>query len=277
MADWKTARRRVVLLLLAGLAACTPDDREPAPANSQAPAPPAPPAREPPAPLALSRADLIVAAAQAASTYAAGTEPPAADPLVDRTFRVQLPFGCDGPTPLAEAAVTAGLAQWRPGLEGKTITLDLTPADWTGSAWLGGGEGGQWEAIEGYWLARPWLVPDGCPKLRADPLATGPRTPAAQTLGLAAVYEAGGSRVGRRKGRAYSFVIRGTDGTPVVAPAGGYRLRLEGRIGTFAGGRAVRCRADGLDQRPVCVVAIRLDRVAFEDAEGNVLSDWRTG
>ena len=53
---------------------------------------------------------------------------------------------------------------------------------------------------------------------------------------------------------------------------------LEGRLGAFPDGRTIRCHAEGPDQRPVCVAAVQLDRVAFEDgASGATLSEWRKG
>ena len=58
---------------------------------------------------------------------------------------------------------------------------------------------------------------------------------------------------------------------------GGYRLMVEGRFTAFPDGRAIRCRASSVDQRPICIAAVQLDRVAFEDTDGSVLSDWRTG
>ena len=73
--------------------------------------------------------------------------------------------------------------------------------------------------------------------------------------------------------RSASRVIR----QPPPAPTGGYRLILEGRMSAFADGRAIRCRASSPDQRPVCIGAVQLDRVAFEDAGGAVLSEWRPG
>jgi hypothetical protein len=94
-------------------------------------------------------------------------------------------------------------------------------------------------------------------------------------MGLAAVFEADGSRLGRRNGRAYSFGVRGENDQPAAVPPGGYRLVLEGRMAAFSDGRAIRCRAASPDQRPVCIGAVRLDRVAFEDAQGAVLSEWR--
>ena len=72
-------------------------------------------------------------------------------------------------------------------------------------------------------------------------------------------------------------MVRGDADRPAAIPDRGYRLVLEGRMGAFADGRAVRCRAAGPDQRPICIGAAQLDRVAFEDAQGAVLSEWRGG
>jgi hypothetical protein len=97
-------------------------------------------------------------------------------------------------------------------------------------------------------------------------------------VGLAAVFTSEDSRVGRRDGRAYAFTIRPTGDTPLAAPAAGYRVVLEGRLTSFPDGRAIRCRASSPDQRPVCIAAMRLDRVAFTNADSSVLlSEWRPG
>lgn len=244
--------------------------------------PPPPPATEPdaapapPPPPVLSRADLIQAAEAAASAYAAGGGPDR-DSLSGRRFSVRQVFGCQGPAPVAaEDAPGDGLGRWSWGAERKTLRLSLTPGDWTQSALIAGGSA-DWEAVEGFWLNRPWLRVEGCPAGQGDPLASGPVAPSPQTVGLAAVHEQDSSRLGRRNGRAYSFVVRGEGDQPAVAPAGGYRLVLEGRLTAFADGRAFRCRASSPDQRPVCIAAAQIDRVAFEDAAGAVLSEWRPG
>src|SRR5690606_34571872 len=90
-----------------------------------------------------------------------------------------------------------------------------------------------WDAVEGFWIPRPWSQADTCvtapgPVAPAS-VASGPTTPAAvaapeadapapdasptpspeRTAGLAAVFETGGSRLGRRQGQAYAYVIRG--------------------------------------------------------------------
>jgi hypothetical protein len=151
----------------------------------------------------------------------------------------------------------------------------MLPADWKDAAMITqAGVSDKWEAIEGFWITRPWLLADGCPAAKSDPLQTaGAASP--QTVGLAAVFDAGGSRVGRRDGRAYRFTVRQKD-EPLVPPQNGYRLVLQGRIEAFPSGRAVECRASNANERPVCILATRLDRVAFETADQDTLAEWRT-
>lgn len=233
-----------------------------------------------PAPLpALTRGDLVSAAGQAAAAYAEGTQPSSTDPLVGRSFAVRVPFGCDGPASAEPAAGEGdGLATWAWGPDRETLQLRMTPGNWTGSAMLAkAGASDKWESVEGFWIPRPWLASETCPAVRTDPLQTGALPASAQTIGLAAVFEAGGSRLGRRNGRAYEHIVRGKGDTPLSPPEAGFRMLLAGRIAAFPSGRAIECSASGPDQRPVCIVAIQLDRVAFEDAGGSTLSEWRTG
>ncbi|MCD2325474.1 hypothetical protein LQ953_15755 [Sphingomonas sp. IC-56] len=230
-------------------------------------------------PQALTRGDLVSAAGQAASAYAEGKVPSAADPLVGRSFAVRLPFGCDGPAPAeAVAGEGDGLATWTWGPDRTTIQLRMAPSNWAGSAMLAkAGTSDQWEAVEGFWTPRPWLASERCPAVQVDPSQTGVPPASPQTVGLAAVFEQGGSRLGRRNGRPYEHTLRAKGDAPLTPPEGGFRMLLEGRIASFPNGRAIECRASGPDQRPICIVAIQLDRVAYEDAGGSVLSEWRPG
>ena len=150
----------------------------------------------------------------------------------------------------------------------------MAPADWLQSGVVGRDDSGL-EAVEGFWLARPWLLTEACPAMAPTASASSQASP--QTAGLAAVFKANGARTGRRNGRAYEFTLRGEDGQPPVPSAQGYRLVLEGRMTAFADGRAIHCRAAAADQRPSCIGAVQLDRVAFEDADGQMLSEWRDG
>lgn len=231
---------------------------------------------------ALTRGELVSAAGQAASTYAQGQSPTGVDPLVGRNFAVRIPFGCAGPSATVDGGAGDGVAHWSWGPDHKTIQISLTPGNWTGSALTVRQPGAAttapaWEAVEGFWVPRPWLAAETCPNVPGDPLQTTETAITPQTVGIAAVFATGGSRVGRRNGRAYSFTVRPQGDQPLNAPAGGFRLLLEGRIVGFPGGQAVRCRASGPDLRPVCVAAVQLDKVAFEDTTGTTLSEWRGG
>ncbi len=226
----------------------------------------------------LNRADLLAATSRAASAYAAGEQMEGADALVGRQFSIRIPFGCNGPQPTQAEAAGDGLARWSWGPENQTIQLSLTPGDWLNTALIAGASESDWEAVEGFWVPRPWLTAGDCSTVRADPLQSGAGAPSPQTVGLAAVFGADDSRVGRRNGRAYAFTIRPTGDTPLAAPSRGYRVVLEGRLAGFPDGRAIRCRASNPDQRPVCIAAMRLDRVGFTNADGSVLlSEWRPG
>ncbi|MDG2520714.1 hypothetical protein P7B02_04095 [Caulobacter segnis] len=219
------------------------------------------------------RARLLEAMDAAAAAYAAGESKP--DDLAGKQFVVRQAFGCEEAPPLAADAPGDGLGRWSWSERRDVIRVSVSPGDWAKSALMAGGAE-NWEAVEGFWLTRPWLRSEGCPGVKADPLASGPAAPTPQTIAIAAVFEAGGSRIGRRNGRSYDFSVRG-EGGPPTPPVGGYRLVLEGRFAAFSTGAAIRCRSQSSDQRPVCVAAASVDRVAFEDAQGQVLSEWRPG
>jgi hypothetical protein len=271
-------RLPVVAALAAGLltASCQreaePVAPPPEPGEPVATAPVTPPLNP-----ALDRRGLLSAVAEAASAYAAGAEAATASPLAGRQFDIRLAFGCEGAETSPVDGAGDGLARWSWSADRQSLRMSLTPGDWTRSALIAGAGQDQWEAVEGFWVARPWMVADGCPSIRADPLASGPAAASPQTVGLAAVFETGGSRIGRRNGRAYAHTIRQAGDAPLVALDAGYRIRLQGRIAAFPDGRAIRCRAANPNQRPVCVAAVQLDRVAFETPTGEALSEWRPG
>lgn len=148
------------------------------------------------------------------------------------------------------------------------MRLTATVQDWIEAPWartLVPGE--SVEALEGFWIRRPWLLSEGCP---AQPSPPGALI-SPETLAVAQVFEEGGSRVTRRGGRPYTVTRKLAEGeTP---PAGGFRLVLQGRLSALEGG-PVRCLSDHPDRRPTCLVVAEFDRVAMENAAGEVLGEW---
>ncbi len=118
----------------------------------------------------------------------------------------------------------------------------------------------------------------GAGPLAASAPAADPTPVSPQTAGLAAIFMPQGSRLHRRQGRPYLHTIRADRDQPLAPPAQGYRVLVGGRIDTFPDGQAIRCSSQGPDQRPVCIAAIQLDKIAFEDgATGSTLAEWTAG
>ena len=270
-----------------GLAQCDREPVQPSVVDAPTPAPSAPQT-------ALGRADIVAALAQAGSAYAGGGPTGTGQMIAGRSFEAIMPFGCAGP----DGSAIAGLARWTWSQDRASISLKLTPDDLTRSPLVvRAGQTPTWDQVDGYWIARPWLAGDTCPRpvkpVPAAPVSatdaprpssvtgpvieilTLPLPPSPQTAGLAVIRGADGSRLGRREGEAYDFVVRGSGNQPVKPPADGFRLVLSGRIGSFPDGQPIRCASDHPDRRPVCLAAVELDGVAFEDAAGNRLSEWR--
>lgn len=228
---------------------------DPPPAAAPAPAPEAAPVVPAPPP-ALGRAGLLDSAATAASAAAGGAPyPEAVRSLAGRPYAIDLAFGCGAD----DGAVYDARA--------KALRLTRAPQVWTDTPELRAIVGApEAEAVEGHWVRWPWLRDAVCPGWAAGQ----PGTAAPQTVGLARVFQAGGSRLTRRAVRGYEATIKAD--APSVNAA--FRLRLEGRIANPEDGRPIRCTAPHRDARPVCLILVEPDRAAFLDAEGDVLAEW---
>jgi hypothetical protein len=236
------------------------------PAKAPPPVVAAPPAK--PAALALGRADLITAAQQAASAYAAGEAQP--EPaMVGRRFVLRLPFGCGGP------ALDPGPAQayYQVDAGQGTIRLVARAAVWTDLPWLRAAPGPKdAESVEGFWIPRPWLARETCPERRQVAPPATPTPVEAPSLGLAVFHPADGSRAAQRSDRPYEQVLKRSPDPSAETQT--YALVLEGRVTGFADGAAIQCWSESADHRPTCLYGVSLERVAFESADGAVLADW---
>jgi len=243
----------------------------PAPAPVTAPEPPPLVAAPPAAPAVATvagRAELIAAAAAAADAYAAGAANGTKD-LVDRRFVVRLAFGCGGP--VADPGPAQAYYQYDPA--GPALRLVARPATWTDLPLVrAAASGAPVETVEGFWIPRPWMTREVCPRRRDVAPPATPTPVEAPSLGLAMFHDASASRVERRGERPYEHVVK-LD-APDAGQARTFDLRLEGRIASFPDGAAIHCWSESAEHRPICLFAVDLDRVAFEDAKGAVLADW---
>ena len=237
------------------------------------PPPPPPPASLALPPPPLTRVEIVQEARRAASAFAIGAKPTLTkSPLIGRRFTVRIPFGCGGP------GVSSPTAQADVELDPTTSALKLSarPATWTSLPALADvPNADRIETVEGFWIPRPWVDSEACPARRDPPLPATPTPAAAQTVGLAQIFEKGGSRVLMRNDHPYEFVRKlPKDDATLLGHS--YHLVLEGRLVGFGDGRAIHCWSESADHRPICLYAVTYDRVAFEDAtSGAVLAEWR--
>ena len=272
-------------LILTGLALSvrwSQTRREAAPPVPAAEAPPpsaAPPAAPLPPP-ALDRAGLIAAARAAASAWAAGQPAPAAEAeLIGRRFDLRIPFGCRGPA----SGPDAPALRFEQKAPGRPVRISARPQEWAGTPLAQAlAPAGGFEAVEGFWIPRPWTDSEACPPpappapeagTAAGEAAAAPASP--QTLGLAVFLTPDSPRTARRGGRPYEQVVKADEAGAPPFPQG-LRLALSGRIAGLDDRRAFVCASPSPDRRPVCLAAVEFDRVAFEDpATGKTLAEWR--
>jgi len=265
--------------LTALLSSCSPPAEQAAPAPPPAPTPPtARPIPLPPPPL--GRAELLQAITVAAGDFAAAaTYPDAAAALAGRRFELRLPFGCAGP------GLEAASVRYTYDAQRETLKLTAAPQVWTETSWVRDLVGGErTEAIEGFWISRPWMLAETCPPIPAPPATDSEDAegappseqaappPSPETVGLAQVFETGGSRLLRRGGRPYE-VTRKAPASDALR-SGAYRLVVGGRVLAGGDGQPIRCRSEHPDRRPTCLVRVEFERIAFENARGDVLAEW---
>lgn len=256
--------------------------QQPAPAVPVSETPPTLIEKLPLPPPALDRWTLITAAAVAADAYAAGAPaPPANAALVGRAFLLHFPFGCAGPDAMATLTYNA---------DRKTVKLSAQPRLWGETPWVRALAGDTvFETAEGFWIARPWTRSEACPASPDEPagapLASAeappgdkglPIKPVAvrETLGLAQFFAPGASRTRQRGTRPYQFTRKYDAAAGPAAQS--YEFVIGGRIAAFADGQPVRCWSESAELRPRCLIAVELERVAFEEpVSGEVLTEWR--
>ena len=251
-------------------------ERAPVVTPPSAVAPVAEPEPEPALSGIFGRADLIALAAAAADAAAAGRDGGPKIARADgRRFEMRLPFGCNG-----QAAENSDAAmRWRYDAKAGALRISVDPVVWTAQDWWPADAANGVEAVEGFWIARPWTSNEACPAGGDRPAAAGPEpvTLPGQTLALGQVFLTEGARGGRRDGKPYEAVVRIQESE--LKAEEGFRLRISGRIVRMGGIGPVRCRQPaGPEQRPICLVSVVMDEVAVENpATGETLATWSLG
>jgi len=242
---------------------------EPAPAAPAVPivVPPAPPIEVPPR--LLGRADIVALGNRAADALTSGA--PLPDDVANaagRRFAVVLPFGCNGPAPEESTAPL----RWRYDADKQILRLHVAPTRWDLPDWGLALADHAKAAFEGFWVSRPWSSAERCPTASGQPVATTgrPVTLPGQTLALAEILPEGR----RRSDRPYETVQRVPPDR--FSTVQGFRLRVTGRIARLPGGQTVQCvQPAGIEQRPVCLVAVSFDDIRIENPlGGETLATW---
>lgn len=270
MAERTSLKTALALLAVGGvgLASCEQrsDGRQENIAN-QAQTAPEPSVLPQPEPV-LDRQALLGAVAEAASAFAAGASGRAArKDLAGRQFSFRIAFGCSGP---AQDIRQSNLA-WFYDAEGKALRIRATPDINLESAWVEAMAGADVEAVQGFWIERPWLLEPICRRDEA------PASPDQRQLevGIAQFFTSEDSRVQLRS-RPFEAVQKVHEkGLPGV---GGLHLVVSGRMKELSDGRVIACMATNPNRRPVCIASVEFDRVVVEDVTSQaVIAEWGGG
>lgn len=246
----------------------------------------------------LDRAALLMAAARAASAVALGQSDTDQRRRLDgKRFEVRIRFGCP-----ADLRPPSGSADPQPqrdparfdvkfGEVDRMLRIRAAPDLNVGDPLVASIRGETFEAVEGFWLRRPWLLAEGCPPapppppVNANPgdapaatkgakaAAASPAPAPTHRVGIAEFFTEADSRAGRRDGRAYETtkVLGGVQRPSDI----GYNLVLSGRLRQLPSGQVITCVAANPDEAPQCVISADFDRVRIE-APGTreVLAEW---
>ncbi|ARR53235.1 hypothetical protein [Rhizorhabdus wittichii] len=227
------------------------------------------PAPKPPVERLLHRAELVALAREAADAWSTGDAlPDGLRRAAGQRFELVLPFGCSGPTGPDERLPM----QWGYDDKQETLRISVTPVQWRAVDW--GYDAGDARRAEGFWVARPWSSSDRCPERRppSTPSGTEPITLPGQSLAVAQFLPADADGRIARNGRPLEVVRRVARAD--FDPSRGFRLRIAGRVDRDP--EPVRCvQPGGTEQRPICVIKLRMDEIAIENAANDdILGRW---
>jgi hypothetical protein len=292
----------ILLAATALVGACQPEAAEDTDsAKEPAAERPAVPRPQPP----LARPDLLFAVAEAASATAAGAEmPESVRALAGRQFEVRIRFGCYGPT----TELSERWLGWSFDPQARRIRVRAMPTISSDDPLARQINDEEFEAVEGFWIPRPWLLQPVCPAAAALRQAAGegdqegsaegrtqereerPETarapqegdrtdgalPRAPRVGIAQFFTERDPRPRRRGMRPYEASHTLREGE-AISPQG-YNLVLSGRLRPVAGRGVIHCAARDPDSPPECIISAQFLRVWIEQPDTRaVIAEWGPG
>lgn len=233
---------------------------------------------------AYDREALLLAVMRTASDAALGrTDGERQRTLDGKRFELRLRFGCVG-----EQAGDSSRA-WTFDEKRRKLSLRVEP-EITGDTPLvrAVGEEG-YEAVEGFWIRRPWMLAAECPAVVAEPgppptqpperraadAARAEASPPRQLprIGLAQFFSETDSRTHRRGERGYTATkLLAADVLPSKV---GYDLVVTGRLRRLADGSVIACVNRNAGSPPDCIVSAQFDTIAIvQPVSGEVIATW---
>ena len=257
----------------------------------------------------IDRAALLAAVTEAASSTAAGTEMPKSVGSLDgRQFEIRIRFGCSGPA----ADLTERWLGWSFDPEVRRIRVRAMPTISSDEPLVEQIGDEQVEAVEGFWVPRPWLLAPVCPaavaarrataeeqsqatenqqqaqlaarekqqpaKAAEDPAADEVREPlpAAPRIGIAQFFTKEDPRSRRRDMRPYQAAHTLPEGQALSSQ--GYNLVLSGRLRALPARGVIHCISRSADTPPECIVSAEFLRVWIEKPDSRaVIAEWGPG
>jgi hypothetical protein len=272
----------LVFAALTLLAACQQpqaQSNEPAPAAEPKTQLPAVPRLE-----SLDRTAILAAVAQAASAHAAGADDSVAQRALDgRQFELRIRFGCRGPT----TVLGEQWLGWSFDEDRRTLRVRARPTLAREDPLVQELGGSGFEAVEGFWIPRPWLLQALCPTASAvepapadevaleDPKVEEP-LPRWPRIGIAQFFSETDPRTGRRSMRPYEAVKTLDRGAPIASQ--GFDLVLSGRLKALPNKKVIACIAKGAQSPPDCIISTDFDRVWIEaPGSAEAIAEWSSG
>lgn len=212
------------------------------------------------------RAELLLAAFKARSAAATGQDDREEQGALDgRPFSFRIRLGCGLDAGGAERA-DGSRADAEFNAETRRVSLSALPDLNAETPVAAAIAGDAFEAVEGFWIADPWLLAAHCAAAGAS---AGP-------VGIAQFFTADEPRTMRREGRPYQAREQLPEGS--APEAGSWELVLTGRLTKIGDGRVVQCRAENPGAPPACIISVRFDRVEIVNHRtGGQLAQWRAG